>query len=78
MYEYSIQVLRDRMTEIMGHLSNRRGKESGGLIEAITLQQWYLDLSDTVSLLEGLSKELKDAGYSGDVEGNSELEKGMT
>lgn len=73
MFQYGIDVLKERKREIEAHLADIYSK-GGGLIGVLTAQRQISDLSDSIEVLEGINSDLLKADLLENVEGNAEKE----
>mgnify|MGYP006958235470 CR=1 FL=1 len=73
MFQYGIEVLKDRKREIEAHLADIYSK-CGGLMGVLEAQHQIRDLSDSIEVLEGLNSDLLNADLLENVEGNAEKE----
>lgn len=73
MFQYGIEVLKERKREIEAHLADIYSK-NGGLLGVLEAQRKIRDLSDSIEVLEGLNSDLLKADLLENVEGNAEKE----
>lgn len=73
MFQYGIEVLKERKREIEAHLADIYSK-CGGLIGVLEAQRQIRDLSDCIEVLEGINSDLLKADLLENVEGDSEKE----
>lgn len=73
MFQYGIEVLKDRKCEIEAHLADIYSK-CGGLMGVLEAQRQIRDLSDSIEVLEGINSDLLKADLLENVEGNAEKE----
>ena len=73
MFQYGIEVLKERKREIEAHLADIYSKR-GGLMGVLTAQRQISDLSDSIEILEGINSDLLKADLLENVEGNAEEE----
>ena len=73
MFQYGIDVLKERKREIEAHLADIYSK-GGGLMGVLTAQRQISDLSDSIEVLEGINSDLLKADLLENVEGNAEKE----
>lgn len=73
MFQYGIDVLKERKREIEAHLADIYSK-CGGLIGVLEAQRQIRDLSDSIEVLEGINSDLLKADLLENVEGNAEKE----
>lgn len=73
MFQYGIEVLKERKREIEAHLADIYSK-GGGLMGVLTAQRQISDLSDSIEVLEGINSDLLKADLLENVEGNVEKE----
>lgn len=73
MFQYGIEVLKDRKREIEAHLADIYSK-CGGLMGVLEAQHQIRDLSDSIEVLEGINSDLLKADLLENVEGNAEKE----
>lgn len=77
MFQYGIEVLKDRKREIEAHLADIYSK-CGGLIGVLEAQRQIRDLSDCIEVLEGINSDLLKADLLENVEGNVEKEEKLS
>ena len=73
MFQYGIEVLKERKREIEAHLADIYSKR-GGLMGVLEAQRQIRDLSDSIEVLEGINSDLLKADLLENVEGNAEKE----
>lgn len=73
MFQYGIEVLKERKREIEAHLADIYSK-CGGLMGVLEAQRQIRDLSDSIEVLEGINSDLLKADLLENVEGNAEKE----
>lgn len=73
MFNYGIEVLKERKREIEAHLADIYSK-CGGLMGVLEAQRQIRDLSDSIEVLEGINSDLLKADLLENVEGNAEKE----
>lgn len=73
MFQYGIEVLKERKREIESHLADIYSK-CGGLIGVLEAQHQIRDLSDSIEVLEGINSDLLKADLLENVEGDAEKE----
>ena len=73
MFQYGIDVLKERKREIEAHLADIYSG-CGGLMGVLTAQRQISDLSDSIEVLEGINSDLLKADLLENVEGNAEKE----
>ena len=73
MFQYGIEVLKERRREIEAHLADIYSK-NGGLLGVLEAQRQIRDLSDSIEVLEGINSDLLKADLLENVEGNAEKE----
>lgn len=73
MFQYGIEVLKERKREIEAHLAGIYSK-CGGLMGVLEAQRQIRDLSDSIEVLEGINSDLLKADLLENVEGNAEKE----
>lgn len=73
MFQYGIEVLKERKREIEAHLADIYSK-CGGLMGVLEAQRQIRDLSDCIEVLEGLNSDLLKGDLLENVEGDSEKE----
>ena len=73
MFQYGIDVLKERKREIEAHLADIYS-ECGGLMGVLEAQHQIRDLSDCIEVLEGINSDLLKADLLENVEGNTEKE----
>lgn len=73
MFQYGIEVLKERKREIEAHLADIYSK-CGGLMGVLEAQRQIRDLSDSIEVLEGINSDLLKADLLENVEGNVEKE----
>lgn len=73
MFQYGIDVLKERKREIEAHLADIYSK-CGGLMSVLEAQHQIRDLSDSIEVLEGINSDLLKADLLENVEGNAEKE----
>lgn len=73
MFQYGIEVLKDRKREIEAHLADIYSV-GGGLMGVLEAQRQIRDLSDCIEVLEGINSDLLKADLLENVEGNGEKE----
>lgn len=73
MFQYGIDVLKERKREIEAHLADIYSK-CGGLMSVLEAQHQIRDLSDCIEVLEGINSDLLKADLLENVEGNAEKE----
>ena len=73
MFQYGIEVLKERKREIEAHLADIYSK-CGGLMGVLEAQHQIRDLSDSIEVLEGLNSDLLKADLLENVEGNAKKE----
>lgn len=73
MFQYGIEVLKERKHEIEAHLADIYSK-CGGLMGVLEAQRQIRDLSDSIEVLEGINSDLLKADLLENVEGNVEKE----
>lgn len=74
MFQYGIEVLKERKREIEAHLADIYSK-CGGLMGVLEAQRQIRDLSDSIEVLEGINSDLLKADLLENVEGNAEKER---
>lgn len=77
MFQYGIDVLKERKREIEAHLEDIYSK-GGGLMGVLTAQRQIRDLSDCIEVLEGINSDLLKADLLENVEGNVEKEEKLS
>ena len=73
MFQYGIEVLKDRKREIEAHLADIYS-ECGGLMGVLAAQRQIRDLSDSIEVLEGINSDLLKDDLLENVEGDVEKE----
>ena len=73
MFQYGIEVLKERKREIEAHLADIYSK-CGGLMGVLEAQRQLRDLSDSIEVLDGINSDLLKADLLENVEGNAEKE----
>lgn len=73
MFQYGIEVLKERKREIEAHLADIYSK-CGGLMGVLEAQRQIRDLSDSIEVLEGINSDLLKADLLENVEGDVEKE----
>ena len=73
MFQYGIEVLKERKREIEAHLADI-WSGCGGMMGILDAQQKIRDLSDCIEVLEGLNSDLLKDDLLENVEGNAEKE----
>lgn len=73
MFQYGIDVLKERKREIEAHLADIYSK-CGGLMGVLEAQRQIRDLSDCIEVLEGINSDLLKADLLENVEGDGEKE----
>ena len=77
MFQYGIDVLKERKREIEAHLADIYSV-GGGLIGVLEAQHQIRDLSDSIEVLEGINSDLLKADLLENVEGDAEKEGEMS
>ena len=77
MFQYAIDVLRERKGEIEKNLAGIYEKQ-GGLLAVLEAQRQIQDISDALEVLEGIVEDLKRADLLSEVEGNAKKEALMS
>ena len=73
MFQYGIDVLKERKREIEAHLADIYS-ECGGLMGVLEAQRQIRDLSDSIEVLEGINSDLLKDDLLENVEGDVEKE----
>ena len=73
MFQYGIEVLKDRKREIEAHLADIYSK-CGGLMGVLEAQHQIRDLSDSIEVLEGINSDLLKDDLLENVDGDAEKE----
>ena len=73
MFQYGIDILKERKREIEAHLADIYSK-CGGLMGVLEAQHQIRDLSDSIEVLEEINSDLLKADLLKNVEGNAEKE----
>lgn len=76
MFQYGIEVLKERKCEIEAHIADI-WSGCGGFMGILDAQQKIRDLSDSIEVLEGLNSDLLKDDLLENVEGNAEKEGKM-
>ena len=73
MFQYGIDVLKERKREIEAHLADIYSK-GGGLMGVLEAQRKIRDLSDSIEVLEGINSDLLKDDLLENIEGDAEKE----
>lgn len=77
MFQYGIEVLKERKREIEAHLADIYSG-SGGFMGVLEAQHMISDLSDSIEVLEGINSDLLKDDLLENVEGDAEKEGKMS